>query len=892
MNTKITLYSLFFVLPLLTQAQGENNQWIFGNGAHLSFATGQPVIQSNSTKLNTLEGSTSVSDSKGKLLFYSDGLLVYDRNNQVMPNGTDLKGHKSSTSSAVAVPYPGNKNLYYLFCVDYNMSTDNKGLTYNIIDMSLNEGKGDLIVKNQTLVLPTDEKIAVTKRCDSKGFWVVVHKAFTDSYLSYSITEDGLDLKPVVSIIKSPVGNRPEIGYLKFSPSGKWLVNANTLNEKLEIFNFDKRTGIITLAGEDATKYQNKNSTLVQTYYGVAFSSKEKYLYVSTLDKGEIYQYNLELPMDKIFKKRVLLINMSRSSGAMQLAKNNKIYFADGYESRYLNCIHFPDEAASMVNLRMHDIYFGNNGVTNIGLPTLIETSMNYYNLGQDVIVLNMNNFKLDAKISGGKYLWSTGETTQSIKVSDTGGIYWVDVFDPSSCLYYTDTIRVLVYKNFSAKMPELPTITFCSNSKSDKIPLVSKETGVSFIWINDNTDIGLGESGRGDIPPFTIPYYTDAKSATIKVYPIKNGFIGNFVSFTILITPSPVLNKYNIKTYNYCDENTTELIKFYFLKNTGVTKWYNNNIEIGLQDSGNAAITPFKVQAGNSTLISNITVKSWFNNCPGKDEFFTIYVHPIPVLFPVKDIEICNGSEIPKLQVNTNVANSKIFGYHPLFPDKEVELNSEYLKLIHIPKSDKPFEKQICVFPKYHQCVGEKDTFIYRVNPSPTADFSYTILSSDTGFFNINLLVSNQSKAYSDFKWIINNTIDTSFEDISVPIHANTKNTIELRVDNDYRCISSKTEIIEIPRYIQVFVPNAFSPNKDGKNDVFYLNTIGIRTYKFVILNRWGEQVFEGDNSNDGWDGMYANEEVSDGVYTWVIQGIDMLGKVFTTGGTVTVLR
>lgn len=892
MNTKITLYSLFFVLPLLSQAQGENNQWIFGNGAHLSFATGVPVIQSKNTKLNTLEGSTSVSDSKGKLLFYSDGLTVYDRNNEAMPNGMDLKGHKSSTSSAVAVPYPGNKNLYYLFCVDYNMSKDNKGLTYNIIDMSLNEGKGDLIVKNQTLVLPTDEKIAVTKRCDSRGFWVVVHKAFTDSFLSYGISENGLDLKPVVSIIKSPVGERPEIGYLKFSPSGKWLVNANTLHEKLELFYFDKRTGKITLAAEDTSKYQRAKSPLTQTYYGVAFSSKEKYLYVSTLDKGEIYQYDMELPLDKIFKKRVMILNMGRSSGAMQLAKDNKIYFADGYGSRYLNCIRKPEEIAAKVDLKMQEIYFGMNGVTNIGLPTLIETSMNYYNLGQDVIVLNMNNFKLDAKITGGKYLWSTGETTQSIRVSDTGGIYWVDVFDPSACLYYTDTIRVLVYKNFKAKMPELPAKIFCSNSTSTSIPLVSTEPGLRFFWINENTEIGLGESGRGDIPAFTIPYYTDAKTATIKVYPIKNGFIGNFVTFTIRITPSPVLSTSNLKTYDYCDGNISEYIQFYFKKNKGETKWYNNNVEIGLQDSGSYAIDPFKVKAGNSTLISNITVKSWFNSCPGKVEYFTIYVHPIPVLFPVKDIKICAGDEIPLLQVHSNVAKSKLFGYHPLFPEKEVELNEEYLKLIYVPRSDKPFEKKIYYFPKYNQCVGKKKSFIYRVLPSPTADFSSTILSSDTGFFNINLFISNESKAYSDFKWIINNTIDTSFEDISVPIHANTKNTIELRVNNDYGCFSSKTEIIEIPRYIQVFVPNAFSPNSDGKNDVLTLNTIGIRIYKFIILNRWGEQVYVGDNSSASWDGFYANEVVPDGVYTWVIEGIDVYGKVFHLGGTVTVLR
>ena len=892
MNLKTTICFYCIVFPIFVQSQGENNEWIFGNGVQLSFANGNPKVKSISTPLNTIEGSTSVSDSKGKLLFYSDGLNVYDRNHSIMPNGYDLCGDKSSTSSAVAVPYPGNKNLYYLFCVDYNLSENHKGLTYNIIDMTLNEGKGDIVMKNRTLVTPTDEKIAVTKQCDSKGFWVVVHKAFTDSFLSYNITENGLNEVPVVSLIQSPVGKYPEIGYLKFSPSGKWLVNAGTLHERLELFSFNKKTGQITLEAFDETQYQRKINRKIQTYYGVAFSSEEKYLYVSTLEVGEVFQYNLMLPVHKILTNRVLICKLYHFSGAMQLGKDKRIYFTDGYNSRFLNCIRHPDNHGLLCEVRLHEIYFGEEKNTNIGLPTLIETSLNYYNLGQDVIIHNTNNFKLDAKIAGGRYLWSTGETTKSIKVSDTGGIYWVTVFDTSACLFYSDTIRVLVYKNFSVKMPDMSNLNYCSNSQASGKSLKSLEPGITFLWINDNVEVGLGESGRGSIPIFQVPYCTDKRVARVKIYPVKDGFIGNPDSLYILITPSPILDIFQIKTYEYCDGDKADYIHFTIRKNPGVIKWYNNNIQTGLTDSGNSTIQAFICKAEYAPFSSYITVKAWHMNCPGNTESFFINVYPKPEIDTIPDIEICAGDEVPQLKINSNVNGSTLHTYHPFFPEKEVELHPQFIELVKIPRSDNVIENQMYVYSKFKHCKGKTDTFMYRIKPLPTADFEYASNIEDTGFFNSELYLNNRSYAYSKFKWIVNGIEDSSSENLKIRIQTNMLHKVEMRVQNNFGCYDTKTQNIEISRYSHFFMPNAFSPNEDGNNDLFSFKTFGMQSWSIRILNRWGEQIYVGDQFTSFWDGTYKTEDVPEGVYTWVIQGIDMQGKVFSTGGTVTVLR
>ena len=71
--------------------------------------------------LNTKEGSTSISDKDGNLLFYTNGEEVYDKNNDIMSGGTGLHGDESSTQSAIIVPKPNDPNIYYIFTVELSV---------------------------------------------------------------------------------------------------------------------------------------------------------------------------------------------------------------------------------------------------------------------------------------------------------------------------------------------------------------------------------------------------------------------------------------------------------------------------------------------------------------------------------------------------------------------------------------------------------------------------------------------------------------------------------------------------------------------------------------------------------------------------------------------------
>ena len=93
--------------------------------------------------------------------------------------------------------------------------------------------------------------------------------------------------------------------------------------------------------------------------------------------------------------------------------------------------------------------------------------------------------------------------------------------------------------------------------------------------------------------------------------------------------------------------------------------------------------------------------------------------------------------------------------------------------------------------------------------------------------------------------------------------------------------CTASDSIKIFYQECSDIFIPNAFSPNNDGKNDVFRILGNNIFDFKLSVYNRWGELVFESNKIDEGWDGKYKGKDVSAGVYVWVLDAKDANGKV-----------
>ena len=200
------LYILFFLLLLLIgkplKAQNSDIKrtwhWCFGTGAGINFSSGSPVYDTNNV-MHAWEACSSISDTSGNLLFYTNGDTVWSYNNNVMNNGTGLFGHPSSAQGALIVPQVLHSNLFFVFTLDEAEDSGKQGLNYSIIDMSLNGGLGQVIVKNVLLHKPSAEQMDAVYNCDSTGIWIVAHDAWTNKLYTYLLTQSGLDTVPVIS---------------------------------------------------------------------------------------------------------------------------------------------------------------------------------------------------------------------------------------------------------------------------------------------------------------------------------------------------------------------------------------------------------------------------------------------------------------------------------------------------------------------------------------------------------------------------------------------------------------------------------------------------------------------------------------------------------------------
>lgn len=105
--------------------------------------------------------------------------------------------------------------------------------------------------------------------------------------------------------------------------------------------------------------------------------------------------------------------------------------------------------------------------------------------------------------------------------------------------------------------------------------------------------------------------------------------------------------------------------------------------------------------------------------------------------------------------------------------------------------------------------------------------------------------------------------------------------------------CIATDIVFVEVFKGSAVYVPDAFTPNNDGLNDIFLPGYKGIKKlYDFSVYNRWGQLMFATSNIGKGWDGSFANTKQSTGSYVWLLKAEDHEGKIYQMKGTVTLIR
>jgi gliding motility-associated-like protein len=112
----------------------------------------------------------------------------------------------------------------------------------------------------------------------------------------------------------------------------------------------------------------------------------------------------------------------------------------------------------------------------------------------------------------------------------------------------------------------------------------------------------------------------------------------------------------------------------------------------------------------------------------------------------------------------------------------------------------------------------------------------------------------------------------------------------VNTKGDNGCTAMDSVTVLVDTD--LHIYIPNIFSPNGDGQNDVLYVMGKGIKTMHFLIYNRWGEKVFETTDLSQGWDGTYKGEILQPAVYVFMIDAILETGQRLVKKGDVTLIK
>lgn len=913
MKTRLLLVFTVLIFTTSAFAQKEAAIWYFGNYAGLDFNSGSPIALTNG-KLNTAEGCTTISDKNGNLLFYTDGSIVYDKSHQVMPNGYGLLGHNSSTQSAIIVPHPSNLNLYYIFTVDQpnpknvddNLLNDedppNNGLNYTLVDLRLNNGLGDISIKEKNIHLITynpgdseeikfkcSEKITAVQHGDGTSFWVITH--FKNTFYSFKISTSGVDKKPIQTTTSLNVSTggyiSNAIGYLKTSPNGKKIAMANTsfkatdeLGPKGEI---RRNTGNVWLFDFDAATGKISNGFSIVSGinpYGVEFSAKSKKLYVTTnlfrnddVSLGSLL-IQFDLKSANIIGSKTTINSSTNVAGALQLALDEKIY-RSGYpsgndSSDKLSVINNPELDGSNCNYLQNEIDLGRKKAK-LGLPPFITSlflyAFNYeFNcLGESTHFYSNSVEKIDS------VLWNFGDgfTSTAIDAYHTyaqAGEYKVTLIktvngEEREPLEKTITIYE-VPKILSASYK----LTQCDTQ--DSVPT----DGLALFNLSlANEPISLGEKD------FEVHYYhsiADAENDLTNTQSLPVNYRNSFADeLTYAKVSQSNSSCYSIGTVilhanknilllpealHECDlgngkasfdlERKKDLIK------TELN--FPSNVRLSFYSTEEDAFVGINELNGPFVSVSKTVFLRAENaeGCYGTGNF-EIIVEPSPKINILENVILCEGLVNPSILLNAGIlAPATIYDFTYLWS------TGETTPTISINKQG---EYNVSVKNKSGCTTSRK----YIVTMSYLAKIN-NIIVQDLQQTN-QVIVELDNPSDYEYKLHYGNGTETSFQN-SILFENVLGGFHELIVANRNGCgqTTKSFAVLNAPKF--------FTPNGDSYNDYWNLKGINSTIYEnamIYIFDRYGKLLKQLSPSSLGWDGTYLKQPLPADDYWFTIK-------------------
>jgi|GEM_PF-369503 len=895
---------LVFVGSVFAQYNAPTNyNWTFAYNAGLNFtgggapATFSPAIFSN-------EACATVSNSSGNLLFYTDGDAVWDNTNTVMPSGSVLTPYicGSATQGAMIVPVLSNPNQYYIFSIE-EMEDYIGGdplaprMFYSIIDMTLHGGLGDVVPGTAGTLLQTqvtEKQVAIPG--NSCNMWLVTHSRDTGVFKVYEITAAGISTTPVVSAVGTFNGYFGyDIGVMKSSPDHHKLllqcdhfVGYTTLGGT-ELYDFDPSTGIVSNC--------RVLDSIDNSSYGADFSPDNTKVYAHQVDattgNGVISQYNITLPTAAAI--RASRIDVANVPGGfetnMKLAPDGKIY-VNGLAAlggSAMDCITNPNGSGAACNYVSN--YITLTGSTFLGLPTVYEglsTSDTTRTHTDTSVCIAPGGSVIITAPTTGSYLWYDGVTTAT-HTETAYGSYVVAI--SNGCGVNYDTIKLIA---------ELPDTTYHTRDTSmcsllSAMTLTGPPGYTTYVWNDASAAATLTVTSAG-------------------VYWVKaSNTCGNMRVDTFHVTYiSPDTTHISHDTVVCASLGSITLTAL-----AGYSSYFWNTGISGASITTAAAGTYYVYcHTGCSTVVDTI---HFYATVPG----VTINVHDTSFCFPGNLVLYgTSGFSNYLWQDGSTGSLFTATGAGTYYVDASNSC-TDIIDTFHVVASSVVFslgnDTTICIDYKLVVPVqGPGVSYLWQ-NGS-TDSFFYTYYS---GLYYAT--VTNDGCSYTDsinveYDHLQQNIHDT-FLCKGTPFSINLVATVpqggsvlwnngstnpELTVtDSGTYWVFVKKNECEILDTVHVvtgycdcwlLMPDAFTPNDDGRNDVVKPTIqpgCTISGYQFSIYNRWGEMVFTTDRRDVAWDGKYKGVVQDIGTYMYTLTYYaGVYDKPVSKTGDITLLR
>ena len=820
-------------------SQGEANIWYFGQHAGLDFNGGTPVALTNSA-MQTPYGCVSISDSAGNLQFYSNGDTIWNASHVPMANGTGLFGD-AGASQHLVVEQPGNPGKYFLFTTKRQSGLDPfYTLHFSEIDMHAQAGLGEVTTtKNVFMADSMGCKMAAIRHANGSDIWLLAHRSADNTFQSFLITSTGVQPNPVASLalqIANQNNWRLSVGIMKATLDGTRL--AVTFVSHFQAFAIPQinpwNGGMGFFAFDRSTGVLTPEYTEFplnasgKTFYGVEFSPNGRYCYLS--QKNKIHQADMNTISSWFLNVATTEVG-SYDEDPMELQRAIQLQLA-------------PDG-------KIYAARVNKDSLSVIHSPNLPAPQCNF---GTGPALAGRLSKSGLPNYSPGLFSYSViPDFEDTICIGDTASFRMYSIFQDSILWNFGD-----------------PTSGPANEAVGSRVIHTYLQPGVhtvtAYLYYPQSIDTHQYElmvmpQPIIDFGPDQVLCETDSvvlSSDSLWENLWSDGSTGH----QLVIQQD---GNYWLAISNQCGTDTAS-INFNFATPLEIDLGPDLSRCDGQTDTLVLLHFPYSSfvwshpPTSDTSILTETSDIYWVqvtNPCGTYgDTLQAFYDEPSSVQLPDTN-QFCTGDTL-MLQPTTNTATFfwQDGTQSPTYPATEAGLYS----IIAI-----------------NHCNSDTAQLQVSQRPLPVVDLggNRQICPGEAFMLQSNL------KGVS-FQWQDGST--------NADFRVTSEGSYTLQVTDTIGCQDSA--VVLVSPCPALYIPNAFSPDDDGLNDLFLAKGETVKGFSMMVYNRWGQQVFATNNVEQGWSGHYQGELQQQGVYAWKISYINKAQREIVLSGNVTLIR